>query len=88
MNVWASSRRLARPASRSRPLIQVRAAQTLLAEAPWRQSEVVMWGKPVMQPRRICYMADHASLAYSYTGAQMVGRATCAWPQWGEASSP
>jgi hypothetical protein len=46
--------------------------QALMDEAPWRQSEVIMFGKPVPQPRRIAYMADDSSLSYTYTGSKMI----------------
>jgi hypothetical protein len=31
-----------------------------------------MYGKPVLQPRLICYMADDISKGYSYSGAAMI----------------
>ena len=30
------------------------------------------FGKPVMQPREICYMAESADLGYKYSGTEMV----------------
>lgn len=44
--------------------------QDLLSSAPWQESEIVVYGAPVMQPRRLCYMSDDTTMQYSYSGAQ------------------
>lgn len=33
---------------------------------------VFRFGKPVMQPREICYMAESADLGYTYSGTEMI----------------
>lgn len=48
------------------------ALQVLQKEVPWRTGSVVMFGKPVLQPRMFCYMADDTSQGYSYAGLAMV----------------
>lgn len=44
--------------------------QDLFKTAPWQESEIVVFGAPVMQPRRLCYMSDDTTLQYSYSGAK------------------
>lgn len=43
-----------------------------MQQAHWRRCEIVLFGKPVMQPREICYMAEHAGLGYKYSGTEMI----------------
>lgn len=40
--------------------------------AGWQEREVTVFGRRVMQPRLVAYMADDASLAYTYSGTTMV----------------
>jgi len=37
----------------------------------WQQRSIVLFGKPVQQPRLIAYMADSPQLAYTYSGATL-----------------
>lgn len=37
------------------------------AEVPWRQQEIQVMGKTVLQPRLIAYMADSPRLSYTYS---------------------
>ena len=46
--------------------------QTLLKEVPWKSGSVMMFGKPALQPRMFCYMADNTSQGYSYAGLAVV----------------
>ena len=41
-------------------------------EVAWKQREVTVHGKLVMQPRLVAYMADDPSLAYTYSRQTMV----------------
>lgn len=41
-------------------------------EVAWKQREVTVHGKTVMQPRLVAYMADDPSLAYTYSRQTMV----------------
>ena len=38
-------------------------------QVPWEAREIQLFGKPVMQPRLIAYMADGPEMQYSYSGA-------------------
>ena len=42
----------------------------LIAETPWRQEPVTVWGKTHMQPRLVAWYGDDA-LSYSYSGITM-----------------
>lgn len=44
--------------------------QYILQNVPFRQDEIMMFGKPVMQPREVCWMAD-AGLAIKYSGLRL-----------------
>lgn len=41
-------------------------------EVAWRQKEVTVHGKTVMQPRLVAYMGDDPSLAYTYSRQTMI----------------
>lgn len=43
---------------------------TILDEVPFRQDSITLFGKPVMQPREVCWMAD-AGLNIKYSGLVM-----------------
>src|ERR1700722_10916636 len=43
--------------------------QQLRAETPWREVEISIWGKKVMQPRLIAWYGD-AGASYKYSGAR------------------
>lgn len=40
-------------------------------EVRWLEKEVTMFGRKVMQPRQIAYMADNPSLSYTYSHTKM-----------------
>lgn len=40
-------------------------------EVHWRHKEVVIYGKKVMQPRQVAYMAGDTSLSYTYSHTKM-----------------
>jgi alkylated DNA repair dioxygenase AlkB len=42
----------------------------LIAEVPWRQEEVVVWGRRVPQPRLIAWYGD-SGRSYAYSGIQL-----------------
>jgi hypothetical protein len=46
--------------------------QVFEAQLPWTSGNVILFGKPILQPRLFCYMADDISQGYSYSGAKMV----------------
>jgi hypothetical protein len=46
-------------------------AQELVDGAPWTTGHVIFFGKPILQPRKYCYMADTPNLGYKYAGAEM-----------------
>ena len=46
--------------------------QAIDEEVPWKQTEIFVYGKPFMQPRLICYMADDCAKNYSYSHTKMV----------------
>lgn len=41
-------------------------------EVAWQQKEVTVYGKTVMQPRLVAYMADDPALAYTYSRQTMI----------------
>lgn len=42
----------------------------LVQDIPWLHRTIKVMGRPVLQPRLVCYMADDASLRYTYSGTQ------------------
>ena len=44
--------------------------QALIAETPWRQEEVSLWGKTFLQPRLIAWYGDR-DCVYSYSGVRL-----------------
>ncbi|MFM7086371.1 MAG: alpha-ketoglutarate-dependent dioxygenase AlkB family protein [Cyanobium sp.] len=47
------------------------ALQLLLAEVPWRQEEITLWGQRHRLPRLTCWMAD-PGCTYRYSGLQQI----------------
>jgi hypothetical protein len=45
--------------------------EELSAKLPWKQLPITMFGKTVMQPRRICWLTDSADVKYRYSGLDM-----------------
>lgn len=45
--------------------------QELVQETPWKQEDVVVWGKKYPQPRLIAWYGDRGK-AYSYSGISMI----------------
>jgi alkylated DNA repair dioxygenase AlkB len=41
--------------------------QQLIEEISWRQDEIVLFGRPILQPRLVCWMAD-PGIALRYSG--------------------
>ncbi len=58
----------ARPAL---PLPHAELMARLIAETPWRQDAIRVYGKTHLQPRLCCWYGD-AGAAYSYSGLQLV----------------
>lgn len=54
-----------------------RILEELLAEVPWRNDEVVMFGKHIVTARKIAWVADEG-VAYAYSGKS---RAPVAWTE-------
>lgn len=57
------------------PLIELPAPdavllQRLIAEVPWREEQIVLWGKRYLQPRLIAWYGD-ANSAYTYSGVTL-----------------
>ena len=40
-------------------------------EVNWQHKEVVIYGKKVMQPRQVAYMASDTNLSYTYSHTKM-----------------
>lgn len=43
----------------------------LQAEVKWISKSVNMFGKEIMEPRQVAYMADNPSLSYTYSKTKM-----------------
>ena len=56
----------------AQPCRAVKAADVTQTEVAWQQKEVTVYGKTVMQPRMLAYMADGPSLAYTYSRQTMI----------------
>lgn len=45
--------------------------KALKEQVPWLHKEITMYGKQVMQPRQVAYMAENPSLSYTYSHTKM-----------------
>lgn len=41
-------------------------------ELAWEEKEVMIMGRPILQPRKVAYYADDNSLVYTYSGQTMI----------------